>query len=91
MQIVRPVGIKSEIILDFVPCIFESLTAEREQVRKIHYEFSPSWYSSVTEDYQDGENSCFVFFGLFPLLQLAIHFNTQKYEDRRYHHTVHLR
>jgi hypothetical protein len=37
------------------------------------YEFSPSWYSSVTEEYQDGENSYCEFFGLVPFLQLAIH------------------
>jgi hypothetical protein len=34
--------------------------------------FSPSWYSSVTEEYQDGENSYCEFFGLLPFLQLAI-------------------
>jgi hypothetical protein len=54
--------------------LYESLTAEREQVRKIsQYEFSPSWYSFVTEDYQDGQNSYCEFFGLVPFLQLAIH------------------
>jgi hypothetical protein len=38
------------------------------------YEFSPSWYSSVTEEYQeyqDGENSYCEFIGLVPILQLA--------------------
>jgi hypothetical protein len=44
-------------------CTYESLTAEREQVRKIHN----------TEEYQDGKNSYCEFFGLVPLLQLAIH------------------
>jgi hypothetical protein len=34
---------------------------------------SPSWYSSVTEEYQDGENSYREFFGFVPFLQLAIH------------------
>jgi hypothetical protein len=29
--------------------------------------------SSVTEEYQDGENSYCEFFGLVPFLQLAIH------------------
>jgi hypothetical protein len=43
-----------------------------EQVRKIHNEFSPSWYS-VTEEYQDGEISYCEFFGLVPFLQLVIH------------------
>jgi hypothetical protein len=72
---------------------FESLTAEREQVRKIHnmnfrhlgilllqkntkniqYEFSRSWYSSVTEEYQDGENPYCEFFGLVTFLESAIH------------------
>jgi hypothetical protein len=32
----------------------------------------PCWYSSVTEEYQDGENSCCEFFGLVPFLQLAV-------------------
>jgi hypothetical protein len=43
----------------------ESLTAERKQVRKIRN-------SSVTEEYQDGENSYCEFFGLVPFMQLAI-------------------
>jgi hypothetical protein len=30
------------------------------------------WYSSVTEEYQDGKNSRCEFFGLVPFLQLAI-------------------
>jgi hypothetical protein len=33
----------------------------------------PSWYSTVTEEYQDGENSYCECFGLAPFLQLAIH------------------
>jgi hypothetical protein len=37
------------------------------------YEFSPSWYSSVTEEYQDDKNSYCEFFGLVPFLQKAIH------------------
>jgi hypothetical protein len=52
---------------------YESLAAEREHVRKIPNIFSPSWYSSVTEEYQVGENSYCEFFGLVPFLQLAIH------------------
>jgi hypothetical protein len=36
------------------------------------YAFSPSWYS-VTEEYQDGENSYSEFFGFVLFLQLAIH------------------
>jgi hypothetical protein len=32
----------------------------------------PSWYYSVTEEYQDGENSYREFFGRVPFLQLAI-------------------
>jgi hypothetical protein len=38
--------------------LYEALTAER--------------YSSITEEYQDGENSYCEFFGLVPFLQLAI-------------------
>jgi hypothetical protein len=37
------------------------------------HEFSPSWYSSVTEEYEDGKNSYCQFFGLVHFLQLAIH------------------
>jgi hypothetical protein len=40
------------------------------------YHFSPFWYSSVTEEYQDGENSYCEFFGLVPFLQLAIQMAT---------------
>jgi hypothetical protein len=36
------------------------------------YEFSPSWYSSVTEEYQGGDNSYCGSLGLIPSLQLAI-------------------
>jgi hypothetical protein len=36
------------------------------------YGFLPSWYSSVSEEYQDGENSYYEFCGLVPFLQLAI-------------------
>jgi hypothetical protein len=36
------------------------------------HKFSPSWYSSVTEEYQDGEISYCEFFGIIPFLQLAI-------------------
>jgi hypothetical protein len=41
-------------------------------VKNKQYEFLPSWYSSVTEEYQDGKNSYCEFFGLVPSLQLAI-------------------
>jgi hypothetical protein len=63
----------------------ESLTAEREQVRKIHnmsfrhlsilllQKNTKMRISSVTEEYQDGEKSCGEFFGHVPFLQLAIH------------------
>jgi hypothetical protein len=46
--------------------LHESLTAEREQDRKIQN-------FSVTEENQDSENSYCAFFGLVPFLQLAIH------------------
>jgi hypothetical protein len=36
------------------------------------YRRMSSWYSSVTEEYRDGENSYYKFFGLVPFLQLAI-------------------
>jgi hypothetical protein len=36
------------------------------------HDFSPSWYYSVTEEYQNGEKLCCEFFGLVPFLQLAI-------------------
>jgi hypothetical protein len=59
--------------------LYESLTAEREQIPKnSQYEFSPSWYFSLTEEYQgrteeyqDGENSYCEFFGLCSLSSVS--------------------
>jgi hypothetical protein len=42
----------------------------------------PSWYSSVTEKYQDGENSYCEFFGLVPFLQLAIYLTSAPDGDK---------
>jgi hypothetical protein len=50
---------------NLLPSLSESVTAEREQVRKIHN-------MSTTEEYQDGKNLYCEFFGLVPFLQLAI-------------------
>jgi hypothetical protein len=52
----------------------ESLAAEREQIQKIHNMSFRT--SSITDEYQDGENSCCEFFGLVPFLQLAIQLET---------------
>jgi hypothetical protein len=50
--------------------VTESLTAERKQVQKINNMSFRQF--SVTEEYQNGENSYCEFFGLVPFLQLAI-------------------
>jgi hypothetical protein len=59
--------------------INESLTAERGQVRKINnMSYRHFGIFSVTEEYQNGENSYCEFFGLVPFLQLAIQISGRK-------------